>query len=330
MQMNDAGANRPADADAIGTPLAPAWRASLATAASIGRPAAALAGKAVVITGAGGGLGAAYARLAAALGAAVVVNDVDAAAARATADAIRRAGGNAIAEPGDVSVWDFAENLVESCVKDFGTITGFVSNAGILRPALLDDLSEADLRRMIEVNLIGTAAGARAAAMRLKAIGRGGSIVNVASGAQAGDVALGGYAATKGAVASLTYSWAMELRGSGIRMNAVSPLADTAMAGQNAHLMALQAAHRQVAYASLPPAEANAPVVAYLLSDAAAAITGQVVRIANRQLSLVSHPMIAAPVLEDDWTFDKVAAAFDRELAARQHRLGLAFAGSGS
>jgi NAD(P)-dependent dehydrogenase (short-subunit alcohol dehydrogenase family) len=283
-----------------------------------------LEGKAIVVTGAGGGLGAAYARHAAGRGAAVLVNDIDAAAAARTVDEIVAANGRAAALAGDISAWSFAERLVDGCVDAFGTITGFVNNAGIFRPALLADVTEADLRRMFEINVMGTAACARAAVLRLRQIGKGGSVVNVASGSQAGDVALGAYGATKGAVASLTYSWAMELRGSGIRMNAISPLAETAMAGQNVHLMSLQAANREVHYASLPPADVNAPVVSFLLSDLASEINGQVVRIAARQLSYVTHPVIAQPVLEDDWSFEKVAAAFAATLAGRQHKLGLA------
>ena len=200
---------------------------------------------------------AADAKHAAALGAKVVVNDIDPEAAQATVAAIEAAGGDAIAEPGDVSAWAFAETLVQSCMKAHGTLTGFVNNAGILGPARMEEATEGDIRRMMEINYIGTAACAQAAARQLRAIGKGGSIVNVASGSHAGDIALGGYGATKGAVASLTYSWAMELRGTGIRMNAVSPLADTAMAAQNAHLMSLQAESRDVHYASMPPAEST-------------------------------------------------------------------------
>ncbi len=283
-----------------------------------------LAGKAVVVTGAGGGLGAAYARHAAGRGAAVLVNDIDPAAAGRTVDGIVASGGRAAALAGDISSWSFADRLVDACVDAFGTITGFVNNAGIFRPALLADVTEGDLRRMFEINVLGTAACARAAVLRLRQIGKGGSVVNVASGSQAGDVALGAYGATKGAVASLTYSWAMELRGSGIRMNAISPLAETAMASQNAHLMSLQAANREVHYASLPPADVNAPVVSFLLSDLASEINGQMVRIAARQLSYVTHPVIAQPVLEDDWSFEKVAAAFADTLSGNQQKLGLA------
>ncbi|MGJ4859913.1 SDR family NAD(P)-dependent oxidoreductase [Labrys sp. La1] len=287
----------------------------------------ALAGKAVIITGAGSGLGAAYARHAAALGAAILVNDVDGKAAQATAEAITRAGGKAIAHAGDVSSWPYAEALVEACLDAFGTLTGLVNNAGILRTGRVLDLTEADMRRMVEINLVGTAACASHAARRMLAVGTSGSIVNVASGSQAGDIGLGGYGATKGAVASLTYSWAMELRGTGIRVNALSPLAETAMAAQNKALMAEQAANRQVHYTTLPDPEVNAPVVSFLLSDASSRINGQVVRIAGRQLSFVTHPLIAEPILEDDWSYETVGRAFAEILADRQQPLGLGYAG---
>ncbi|MGF7005307.1 SDR family NAD(P)-dependent oxidoreductase [Aminobacter sp. BE322] len=285
-----------------------------------------LEGKAVVITGAGSGLGAAYARHAAGLGAAVVVNDIGAKAAQSTVDSIASAGGKAVAHAGDISSWSYAQSLVDACIDAFGAITGIVNNAGILRIGKILDLTEADMRRMVEINLIGTAACASHAARRMLAAGKGGSIINVASGSQAGDVALGGYGATKGGVASLTYSWAMELRGTGVRVNALSPLAETAMAAQNKALMAEQAASREVHYAALPDAGVNAPVVSYLLSDAAEKINGQVVRIAGKQLSFVTHPLIAEPVLEGDWSYEAVGAAFAETLVRNQQPLGLGYA----
>lgn len=284
-----------------------------------------LMGKAVVITGAGSGLGAAYARHAGGLGASVVVNDISAAAAQATVDAIRAAGGNAVAHSGDVSSWSYAQSLVDACVDAFGAITGMVNNAGILRIGKILELTEADLRQMVEVNLIGTAACASHAARRMLAAGKGGSIINVASGSQAGDIALGGYGATKGGVASLTYSWAMELRGTGVRVNALSPLAETAMAAQNKALMAEQAASREVHYAALPDPAVNAPVVSFLLSDAAADINGQVIRIAGKQLSYVTHPLIADPVLAGEWDYAAVSVAFADTLIENQQPLGLGY-----
>lgn len=284
-----------------------------------------LQGKSVVITGAGSGLGAAYARHAARLGAAVVINDISAEAAQSTVKSIVASGGKAVAHAGDISSWSYAQSLVDACIDAFGAISGIVNNAGILRIGKILDLTETDMRRMVEINLIGTAACASHAARRMLATGKGGSIINVASGSQAGDVALGGYGATKGGVASLTYSWAMELRGTGVRVNALSPLAETAMAAQNKALMAEQAASREVHYAALPDADVNAPVVSFLLSDAAEKINGQVVRIAGKQLSFVTHPLIADPVLEGDWSYEAVAAAFSGTLAAKQQPLGLGY-----
>lgn len=285
-----------------------------------------LQGKAIVITGAGGGLGAAYARHAGRLGARVVVNDLDGAAAEATAAAIRADGGEAAASAGSVSSWDYCGALVETCVERFGGIDGFVSNAGILRHGRITEMNERDLRAMLEVNTIGAAACASHAIRAMLRQGTPGSIVNVASGSQAGDIALGGYGASKAAVATLTYSWAMELRDTNVRVNAISPLAHTEMAESNMKLLAEQSAGREVAYTKLPPVDINAPTVAFLLSDASIGINGQVVRIAGTDLSYVTHPMIAEPVLKGDWSDDAVAEAFRETLAARQQKLGLAYA----
>jgi NAD(P)-dependent dehydrogenase (short-subunit alcohol dehydrogenase family) len=285
-----------------------------------------LSGKAVVVTGAGDGLGAAYARHAAGLGAAIVVNDIAEASAKRIAAKITAAGGKAVVMAGDVSEPETGRLLVTCCRENFGTFTGLVNNAGILRPGKIDTMALDDLRRMIEVNLFGTVHCTQAAVSAFRAFGAAGSVVNVASGSHAGDVGLGGYAASKGAIASLTYSWAMELRDTPIRINAVSPLAETAMARRNAAQMAEQTAARDVAYATLPAPEANAPLVSYLLSDAAAGVTGQIVRIAGRDLSFVTHPMIASPVLRGDWDVDTIARAFEQTLKLKQARLGLTYA----
>lgn len=289
---------------------------------------AALFGKAIVITGAGAGLGAAYARHAASCGAAVVTNDIDRTAADRVAAELAAAGARAISVPGDVSNWTFAARLVDACCDAFGGIDGLVNNAGVLRHGDIFAMTEADLRRMLDVNVVGTAACAAAAARRMREA-RAGAIVNVTSGSQAGDIALGAYGASKGAVATLTYAWALELAEFGVRVNAVSPLAQTSMSAANSAFLARQNAHRPIPLSTLPAPEASAPVVSFLLSDEARAVNGQVVRIAGRQLSLVSHPMIAAPVLDGEWTLDAVRGAFASTLAARQARLGLAQAKEG-
>lgn len=268
-----------------------------------------LNGQAVVITGAGGGLGAAYARAAAAIGAKIVVNDVNADAARAVVDEIRAAGGVAVSEPQDIRDPKGAEALVARCIAEFGAITALVNNAGVFSTEPIWAASLDTLRLALDVNVIGTFNCARAAVGPMMAQ-KAGSIVNITSGAHTGMAEHGNYGASKGAVASFTYNWAVDLAGSGVRVNAISPLAFTPMAAHLPHL---------------PPPEVNIPPLLYLLSDRSKSINGQIIRIAGKALSIMAHPANRAPVLERDaWTLETVADAFDRTLAANQLPLGVA------
>lgn len=281
----------------------------------------ALKGKAVVVTGSGRGIGAACAKHAAAHGASVVVNDVDADAAEAVAAEIRAAGGRAVAQRADISKWAEAQALVERCVAEFGGIDGLVNNAGLYRLADLKEIDEAHLRPMIEVNIVGTAFCATHAARRFR--GGAGSIVNLTSGSQTGIRGMGIYGATKGAIASATYAWAADSAGTGVRVNAVSPVADTRMSQSTDDF---RAAKGLPAFRSgpRPTAEANAPVVTFLLSDLAKGINGQVLWILGKRLSVMTHPAVVAPPLErDEWTPEAIAAAFGGELGARLQPLGI-------
>ncbi|GAA1033709.1 SDR family oxidoreductase [Virgisporangium ochraceum] len=276
----------------------------------------ALRGKAVVVTGAGRGLGAAYATLAAAEGAAVVVNDVDVERAREVVAEIGAAGGRAVADGSDIASWDGAGALVAHCVDAFGAIDGLVNNAGIFRLAGPYDQDPDDFRAVVEVNLLGTAyCGLHA----IRAMTRG-SIVNVTSGAHAGSADMGAYGASKGGVASLTYCWAVDLAGSGIRVNAVSPNAQTRMAEAFEKHLGEKAQRQNIG----KPAEQNAPAVVYLLSDLSASVHGQVVRMDGTELSLIRHPAVIGDGLDDpEWTVEAVAAAFTGELAGCLQPLGL-------
>ena len=102
-----------------------------------------LAGKSILVTGAGRGIGRATARLAAELGACVVVNDIDAAGAGAVADEITSTGGDAVADATDVSSWAGAEQLVARAVERFGRLHGVVNNAAVFVPGVFENLSEA-------------------------------------------------------------------------------------------------------------------------------------------------------------------------------------------
>lgn len=286
--------------------------------------------QAVIITGAGGGLGAAYARYLAAKGMAVVINDLRPDAAAAVADGIVAAGGRAVVVPGDVGNWGFAETLVAACVAAFGRMDAMVANAGLLVPARIEDLVPDDLARMIHVNITGAFACGQAAIRQMLVQEPGpdglrGRVVTVASGSQCGDIGLSAYGATKGAVASLTYAWAMELAGRGIAVNAISPLAQTDMAQANVAFMAQQQAGRAVSYGTLPDPAISAPLLGFLLSPAGAGVQGQVVRLGGRMLSYMTHPRMAQPVLDGDWTEAAIARAFADTLGAAQQSMGLTF-----
>lgn len=274
----------------------------------------ALEGKAVVVTGAGRGLGAAFAVHAAAHGAAVVVNDVDLDCAERTVGRIRAAGGRAVASGHTVTDPDQAAAIVETCVSRFGSLDGLVNNAAVNYEALPWQDDPARIRELVEVNVLGVLYTGTAAASAM--VGRGGSIVNISSGASLGQRKLGAYAASKGAVASATYYWALDLEEVGIRVNAVCPLAHTRMVRTS-----------ERALRNCPPErtpERVAPVVTYLLSPAAHGITGQLIRCTGSQLHIVGQPYLKQPILERElWDLDGVRHAFDEVFSAHLEPYGL-------
>jgi NAD(P)-dependent dehydrogenase (short-subunit alcohol dehydrogenase family) len=139
----------------------------------------------------------------------------------------------------------------------------------------------------------------------------GGAIVNLTSGAALGIPNRAVYGATKGAMLSYTVNLAGDLAPHGIRVNALAPLAATRMT--DPALDERDHGAQAGEFEGIPAAEAIAPVIAWLLSDAAAGVTGRTVRFTGRQLSLVAPAALASPVLErDDWS----AAELDRALAA--------------
>lgn len=274
--------------------------------------AGALAGKAVVITGSGRGLGAAYARLAAREGASVVVNGVDPQAAQGVADAIVAEGGRALACPGDIASWAGANALIDFCVAKFGAIDALCNNAAIFTMATPFDEDPEQFRRIVEVNLLGTAYVGMAAARAMRAGGRGGAILNTVSGAQSGLLGMAAYGASKGGIAALTYNWALELAPHGIRVNAISPRAATRSA---------QVVHPDT-NKGMPP-EGVAPLAIYLLSDRSHRFNGQVFMATDGEVALVSHPAIVEPsVWMPGLDVAAVGAVVEAGLADRQLPIG--------
>lgn len=282
-----------------------------------------LAGKVVLVTGGGRGIGSAYARLAAAEGATVVVNDIDEQPARHVVDQITEAGGRALAHVGDVSEWTAAESAVGAAIAGFGALDGLVNNAGLFTMDRPDRQDEASFRRIVEVNVLGVAFCGMHAIRHMSARGQG-SIVNVTSGAHAGMEGMAAYGASKGAVASLTYGWAVDLQGTGVRVNAISPLGGTRMINEIDRFYQVPDGERGRARRDSPAPEANAPAVIYLLSDLAAGVHGQVVRVDGDVLSLVSHPRNILPTVPGAAaSIDSVEEAFAGPLRDWLQPLGL-------
>jgi len=243
-----------------------------------------LAGKTYVVTGAGGGLGRAYAVELAAYGAAVVVNDISDAGCRETVRLIGADGGRAVAVVGSVAEWAVAESLPRTAAEAFGRFDGLVNNAGVIHDRLPWEEDESSLRRIVEVNVLGALfCGVNA----LKALVEQGSgaIVNVTSGSLLGLAGVSTYGATKGAVASLTYGWAVETAGTGVRVNGLMPRGQTRMTAERSGKDTSLGASK-VAVPASPSPEVIAPLVVYLMSDAAG-FSGRIIRHDGQQITFV-------------------------------------------
>lgn len=274
-----------------------------------------LNGRAVVITGAGRGLGAAFAVHAAAAGAAVVVNDIDGELAEEVAAGIRGEGGRAVASAQSVREPDQADAVIDRCLAEFGSLDGLVNNAALNYEALPWDDDPERVRELIEVNVLGVLFCGMAAA-RVMRRSRTGSIVNISSGSSFGQHGMAAYAASKGAVASVTYAWALDLEPVGVRVNAVCPSARTRM---------VEASPR--ASVDCPPERTPdkiAPLITFLLSERSAGITGQLVRFLGDQLHVVRQPAVKEPVLHRKrWAAEDIATAFDLVLYQHLEPYGL-------
>lgn len=181
-----------------------------------------LANKVAIVTGASKGIGAGIARALATEGAAVVVNYASSkAGAEAVVQEITDAGGKAIAVQGDVSKPDQAQALIEAAVQAFGRLDVLVNNSGVYAFSTIEEVTEAEYRRMFDVNVLGVLLTTQAAA---KHLGEGGSVINISSAVTSIYPAASAiYSGTKGAVDAITGVLANELGPRKIRVNAINP-----------------------------------------------------------------------------------------------------------
>lgn len=192
-------------------------------------------GRSVVITGAGGGLGRAYAQAFAAEGANVVVNDIRLDAAKAVVAEVTTAGGHAIANDGDITSFAGAQSIVDAAVAAFGDVQVLVNNAGVLRDRMFLSLTEEDWDTVMRVHLrghfcMGSVLGRRWRDQKKAGQQVDARIINTTSGAGLqGSIGQSNYVAAKGGIAALTLNQAAELARYGITVNALAPAARTAM-----------------------------------------------------------------------------------------------------
>ena len=234
----------------------------------------------IIVTGAAQGIGRAVALRLAAPGAHIAVWDVKAEGVQATAKLCRDNGAVASAHIVDVADADQIENAVAAFDKTWGKPDGLVNNAGIFPRARALDMQLSEWEQVLRVNLTGTFVTARAVAARMKELGRG-AIVNTASGRALAGAANGAhYSATKGGILALTKSLALDWAGYGIRVNCVIPgLSDTAQPRVEMGDNELHAAGAKIPLGRIGQPQDIAAVVAFLLSDDAAYMTGQSVAV---------------------------------------------------
>jgi NAD(P)-dependent dehydrogenase (short-subunit alcohol dehydrogenase family) len=289
--------------------------------------------KVAVVTGAARGIGREIALLMASLGAKVVVNDYGGTAAGDGATAvpadevvgeIKTAGGEAVASYDSVATMAGGRNIVETAVKAFGRVDIVVNNAGILRDRMIFNMSEEEWDAVIDTHLKGSFAVTRAAAplMREQKSGR---VINMTStSGLVGNVGQANYAAAKLGIVGLTRVTALDMARYNVTANCISPFAWTRMIGTIPTQTPAQQA-RVEKIKKMSPAHI-APLAAFLASDEAKDVSGQVFGVRGKEIMLFSHhrPLMRIHHAEG-WTVERLADIFPGTM--QQHLIPLETSG---
>ena len=276
-----------------------------------------LDGKAAVVTGGGRGIGRGHCIHLAAQGASVIVNDIDPDEAGKVVREISDAGGKAQANHDDISSRPGAAALVQQCADAFGGIHALVNNAGNVKDRTFLKMTDEEFDSVLRVHVKGTFMCSQEAALRMKEQGTGGSIVNTVSAAHFGNFGQTNYAGSKGAIASMTYTWALELARAGIRVNAVSPAGTTRMSAT------AKIGGKVVDLPFIDPT-LNGPFVAFLCSDEANYVTGQVFGTGAERITMVEQPKYGTQMLKPGgWQVEDILEHFQKHLGKQLEDFGL-------
>jgi NAD(P)-dependent dehydrogenase (short-subunit alcohol dehydrogenase family) len=285
-----------------------------------------LDGRVAVVTGSGRGIGREFALCMAREGARVVVNDVGVSLdgqgteedpAAQVCKEIEAIGSEAVPSHESVTDFDAAGRIIGAAVDAFGTVDILVNNAGIVRDRTLVKMSSDDFDAVLAVHLKGSFNCAHHAATRMKDAGYG-RIINITSSAGLrGNFGQSNYGAAKAALMGLTFIWALELGRYGITVNAVAPAGATRMT----------AALFERSGEAPPPEQdpaLNAPLVAYLASERAAHVNGQILGRTDYAYTIFQHPKQVAFMWRDGgWTPELVAEHFDQVLGQHLQHVGM-------